>query len=97
MYVSSPSQDNSDKWRIRAMFKYFQTSEVFESVVSFMSLSTETIQSNKKWNSVTNLLQPFITYSPYGLYFPLSSPFSLASYPCTQWSEQKNRSYNMEI
>lgn len=78
-YISSLRWYNNDKWRIRAISKYFQSSEVFESVFSFMSLSTETIQFNKKWNGVTNLLQPFITYSPYGLYIfflPLApSPF----------------------
>lgn len=48
-----------------------------------MSLSTETIQFNKKWNSVTNLLQPFITYSPYGLSV-FSCPLPLPRALCGQ-------------
>lgn len=93
-YVSSLSRYNNDKWRIRAISEYFQSSEAFESVFSFMSLSTETIPFNKKWNSVTNLLQPFMTYSSYGLeYFFLS----LAPSPHTPWSEEKHRSHDMKI
>lgn len=78
LLVSPLSRCNNEKWRIRVISKYFQNSEVFEFVVHFMSLSTETIQYNKEWNSVTNPLQPFITYNPYGFeFFPL-----LALLPC---------------
>lgn len=93
-YISSLSRYNTDKWRIRAISKYFQVQR-YLNLCFLLCLSLlrplNLIRSEIVWQICHSLL---LLTVPMGFIFFFLVP---CPFPISLWSEEKYRSHDMKI